>query len=358
MAELQLKSHRFRQEREADWRRLDRLLERVERGSAASLSYDEMVALPGLYRSALSSLSVARAISLDRSLVEYLEGLCTRAYFFVYGPRSTLVERLAGFFRDAWPRAVKALWRETLWSLALMLAGTAAGWILVARDPDWFYAFVSRELASGRDPSATTQYLKKVLYDGGGGHSEGLSVLATFLFTHNAQVALMAFALGFALCVPTAFLMISTGTMMGAFMALYVLHGLGFQLGGWMFIHGTTELFAVTLAGGAGFKIGWTVAFPGGKTRVDALAEAGKQAATVMGGVVVMLFAAGLLEGFARQLIKADLVRYAIALGMLALWCVYFYAPRASLPPRGGREVVMRPVFVPFGLGSRRHGDR
>ena len=65
MPELQLKSHRFRQEREADWRRLDRLLGRVEKGSAASLSYEEMVALPELYRSALSSLSVARAISLD-----------------------------------------------------------------------------------------------------------------------------------------------------------------------------------------------------------------------------------------------------------------------------------------------------
>jgi uncharacterized membrane protein SpoIIM required for sporulation len=326
MAGLQLKSHRFRQEREADWLRLDRLLERVERGSAASLSYEEMVALPGLYRSALSSLSVARAISLDRSLVEYLEGLCTRAYFFVYGPRSTLFERLAGFFRDAWPRAVRALWRETLWSLALMLAGAAAAWVLVAQDPDWFYAFVSHDLASGRDPSATTQALRKVLYDGGVG--DGLSALATFLFTHNAQIALLAFALGFAFCLPTAFLMITNGAMAGAFLALYAQHGLGFQLGGWMFIHGATELFAVTLAGAAGFKIGWTVAFPGGRARVDALAEAGKQAATVMAGVVVMLFVAGLLEGFARQLIKADLVRYAIAIGSLLIWCAYFYLPR------------------------------
>ena len=79
MAELDLKSHRFRLEREADWRRLESLLRRVEQGSARSLSYDEMVALPGLYRSTLSSLSVARAISLDRSVVDYLEGLSARA---------------------------------------------------------------------------------------------------------------------------------------------------------------------------------------------------------------------------------------------------------------------------------------
>ena len=325
-AQLQLKSHRFRQEREADWARLDKLLAKVEKGSAASLSYEEMVALPGLYRSTLSSLSVARAISLDRSVVDYLEDLCTRAYFFVYGPRSRLLDRLTGFFATAWPDAVKALWRETLWSAALMLAGLAAGWILVAQDPDWYYAFVGQGLAGGRDPAATTEFLRKTLYDDGG--RKGLSVLATFLFTHNAQIALFAFALGFAFCVPTAFLMISNGAMAGAFIALYVQHGLGFQLGGWMFIHGVTELFAVTLAGAAGFRLGWTVAFPGGRSRVEALAESGRLAATVMAGVVVMLFLAGLLEGFARQLIKDDAARYAIIVITAVIWGVYFYAPR------------------------------
>jgi uncharacterized membrane protein SpoIIM required for sporulation len=64
---------------------------------------------------------------------------------------------------------------------------------------------------------------------------------------------------------------------------------------------------------------------------VDALADAGRQAATVMAGVVVMLFVAGLLEGFARQLIKDDIARYAIAIGSGLLWGVYFYAPRRVL---------------------------
>ena len=64
MAELQLKSHRFRAEREADWRRLESLLNRVERGGARKLNRDELVEMPALYRQALSSLSMARAISL------------------------------------------------------------------------------------------------------------------------------------------------------------------------------------------------------------------------------------------------------------------------------------------------------
>ena len=85
-----LKSQRFRQEREADWRRLERLIGKVEKGGIADLSDEDILAAPVLYRSALSALSVARATSLDRGLIDYLETLCARAYFFVYGSRETL----------------------------------------------------------------------------------------------------------------------------------------------------------------------------------------------------------------------------------------------------------------------------
>ncbi len=84
MAELHIKSYRFRQEREADWLRLESLLGRVEKGSIASLTDEELLAIPVLYRAALSSLSVARAISLDHNLLDYLESLSARAYFLVY----------------------------------------------------------------------------------------------------------------------------------------------------------------------------------------------------------------------------------------------------------------------------------
>ena len=208
----------------------------------------------------------------------------------------------------------------------LTLLGVLAGYLLVMHDADWFFSFVPQGLASGRDPSASTGFLRQTLYAGDA--AQGLSVLAAYLFTHNAGIAILAFALGFAFCVPTVMLVAYNGCMMGAFFALYAQHGLAFPLGGWMMIHGVTELSAVILAGAAGFRIGWTVAFPGMRTRVDALSEAGRQAATVMGGVVVMLIVAGLLEGFARQLIKDDLVRYAVALTTAVVWGAYFYAPR------------------------------
>lgn len=329
MAELQLKSWRFRAEREADWRRLEMLLAKAESGGASKLRRDELLEMPVLYRQALSSLSVARSISLDQSLTLYLESLCTRAYFIVYGARTRLPERLAQFFVRDWPAAVRSLWRETLVSFVLSAVAAVVAFVLVRRDPDWFHSFVEPGLASGRDPTATTASLRDTLYHQGAA-SEGLSVFATFLFTHNAQIALFAFALGFLLCLPTAALLVMNGGMFGAFLALFVMRGLGVEAGGWLMIHGTTELFAIVLAGAAGLAIGWSVCFPGERTRLDAAAEAGRRAATAMLGVVVMLFVAGLLEGFGRQLIQDDLARYAIAVGMLLVWLGYFYWPRKA----------------------------
>lgn len=322
---LTLKSQRFRAEREADWRRLESLLADLEAGHRKRLSDDDVIALPVLYRATLSSLSVARAISLDRNLVDYLESLCTRAYFFVYGARVTLGERLANFFLRDWPRAVRNLWRETLVSAGLMALGTVMSLVLVLRASTWFAVFIPSWLNGGRSPNTPTADLARTL--AGSHDGNGLSLFADFLFTHNAQIALTAFALGFIFCLPTGFLMLTNGRMAGAFLALFISRGLGVPFGGWMLIHGVTELFAVTLAGAAGFRIGWGIAFPGRKSRLAAATDAGREAATVMAGVVIMLAVAGLLEGFGRQLIALTAARYAIAAFTALVWGVYFYRP-------------------------------
>lgn len=330
MDDATLRSLRFRREREASWRHLEQLLAQVERRSARSLSDEDMVTFPALYRAALSSLSVARATSLDQALIDYLEALCARAYFFVYGARTTLFGRIEQFFTHDWPSAVRDLWRETLVSGLLVLAGAIVAYALVTSDPGWYSAFVPEEMAGGRDMSASTEYLRKTLY-ATDDERNALGVFATFLFTHNAQISLFAFALGFAFCLPSALLLAYNGTMLGAMIALFASHGLGFQFGGWVLIHGVTELFAVTLAGAAGLRIGWSIAFPGTLTRVAAAERAGRQGAIVMLGVVVMLFLAGLLEGIGRQVITADLVRWSIAIGSGVAWALYFYTPRSRV---------------------------
>ena len=321
----------FRAEREADWKRLETLLDLVETKSPKRLTSSDLIELPRLYRATLSALSIARETSLDASMIAYLESLSTRAYFILYGCRDSLWRQMANFFAGGWSTAVRGIWIEIALITALFAASALAGYFLVASDPAWFSALVPGELAGGRDMQASAEHLRSTLY--APPERGGLEVFATYLFTHNAQISILAFALGFAFGIPTFFLIAQNGIMLGAFYAVFLPKGLGYGLTGWLLIHGTTELSAIMLAGAAGLHIGRAVAFPGPRTRFAAIAQAGRRAALVMIGVVIMLLVAGLLEGFARQLITDDSARYSIATTMLALWVSYFAL--AGRRPRG-----------------------
>jgi uncharacterized membrane protein SpoIIM required for sporulation len=322
-----LKSERFRERRKAEWAELEFLLKRMDSSGIKKLDKNDILRLPRLYRSALSSLSVARATSLDQNVIAYLESLCTRAYYRLYGTQMGLGKRIVTFLSYDWPQAAQKLWKDTAASALLILVSTLVGFFMVQAEPEWFYSFVDAGLAGERTPAASTESLRATIYDKPE-DADGLGVFASYLFSNNSRVAIFAFALGFAFGIPTIFFMLSTGFMVGGFLGLFASRGLGMEMGGWLIIHGSTEILAIILAGGAGLHIGRAIAFPGSLSRVNSAALAGRTAGLLIAGVVIMLFFAGLLEGYARQLITSDAIRYLIGISLLLFWMIYLYMPR------------------------------
>ncbi|MEO0030951.1 MAG: hypothetical protein RIS94_709 [Pseudomonadota bacterium] len=319
-----LRSDRFRLEREGDWKRLEAIVARVEQGRLRRISDEDLLALPALYRTVASSLAIARETSLDRATLGWLEALVQRAWFIVYGPRAGLGAWLRRFLGGGWGASVRALGLDLLIALAMMVAGTVVGWLLVAHNPDWYYALVPA--TDDRVPGASRAVLLKTLF--GNQDQNGLAVFAAALFSNNAQVSILAYALGFAFGVPSLLLLVHNTALMGALLWLYHGQGLTWDLVGWLSVHGTTELFAILLAGASGIHIGRAMAFPGTSAVLDAAARAGRRTAQVMAGVVIMLIVAGLLEGFARQLIDATVPRLIVGGFMLVFWIGYFFVWR------------------------------
>jgi len=320
-AEAALRSDRFRLEREGDWKRLEAIVTRIEKGRLRKISDEDVLALPALYRNVASSLAIARETSLDRATLSYLEGLTQRAWFLVYGPRQSLGAWFRRFLGGAWGAAVRAIWIDILIALAAMIAGTVVGWLLVASDPEWYFSLVGAGFADERVPGASAEVLRGTLFGNQG--QSGMSVFAAFLFSNNAQVSILAFALGFAFGVPSLLLLVQNTANLGAMLWLYHSQGLLVDFTGWLFIHGTTELTAILLAGAAGVHIGRSMAFPGEASLLDAASAAGRRAAQVMAGVVFMLIVAALLEGFGRQLVDDTAGRFIIGSFMLVFWTGY-----------------------------------
>ncbi len=317
-----LRSVQFRREREASWRELEFLVDKADRKGLRALSAEELARLPHLYRATLSSLSVARAISLDKNLVEYLTSLAGRAYLCVYSTRQRFWRQVADFFTYTFPVELRRARWHVLVAALITVAGAVAAFALVLDNPDRFYTFVDRGYASGRDPAASTTELRATLYDDGGAES-ALSTFAAFLFTHNARIGMLAFALGFA-GLPSFILLFVNGLTLGAFAALFHSRGLSVDLWGWLLPHGVTELLAVFICGGAGFILVQSLVFPGHHGRLENLAVRGRKAAMLVVGAVALLFVAGMIEGFFRQLVTSVPIRYAVAAASLIAWICYF----------------------------------
>lgn len=321
---MELRSYQFRREREESWKELEALVFRAEKKGLYSLSAKELFRLPVLYRSALSSLSVARAISLETNVVSYLENLVNRAYFLLYGVRGKTGALIWKFLSRSFPQEVRKALPLILVSAFTMGFGVLVGFFLTQGNPDWFYTFVSSDMAGSRGPTASTQELRETIFSEDGSAINLLTIFSTFLFTHNARVGMFAFALGFAFGLPTLLLLFYTGGMLGAFTAVFESRGLGFDFIGWIIIHGSTELLAIILCGGAGLVLGKSIIFPSHLSRRESLGKRGKGAAVIVIGAVLMFFAAGLLEGYARQLVQDTGLRYLIGFGAFAFWVLYF----------------------------------
>lgn len=316
-----LRSDRFRLEREGDWRRLDAIVTRLEKGRLRAVADEDIAELPALYRTAASSLAVARETSLDKATLAYLEGLVLRAWYQVYGPRRGFIAWLRLFLTGGWARGVREIWLDICIALAAMIAGTVAGWALVARDQDWYYALVPTQMGGVRAPGASREALAETLRTES--ETGGLSQFAAYLFYNNASVSILVFALGFAFGVPSLMLLVHNMALLGAMLWLYHSVGLLPDFLAWLAVHGTTELSAILLAGAAGLHVGRSMAFPGQRSIMQATATAGRRAGVVMVGVVIMLILAALLEAFPRQLAGSQM-RTIIGVSMAFLWFLYF----------------------------------
>jgi len=322
--ETLIRSAEFRKGREECWLRLDDLVTRIEAKGIACLSAAEAQALPLLYRSTMSSLSVARNIVLDRNLLLYLENLALRAYLAVYGPRAGLLEKLWKFLSRGFPRAVRAMRWHILVVTLVLSAGIAAGIALVNADSEYYRVIVPEELAGSRGPESSAEELKSSIFAPWSGYVETFIVFANSLFRHNTIVGILSFGLGFALGIPTLLLMAYNGLIVGAFIAIHSEKGLTLDFVAWLCIHGVTEILAIILCGAAGLVLAEKILFPGALSRLDSLALHGRRAASVAAGSVLLFFIAGFLEGGFRQLINNTPGRLAFAFGSAAIWLAYF----------------------------------
>ena len=302
--------------REPNWKRLDTLLQKIEKKGIKSLKAAEIQELSGLYRSVSAGLARARTYRVGSILIQDLQNLTSRAYSQIYqGSRRQDWGAILEFYRWGFPQVVQNTWRYTAVATAIFLFGSLIAWWYGWQDP----VFMSLVVPEGLITKVRDEHELWM------GSIIGIEPLASSgIMINNMSVAFRIVAGGITAGIFTIFILAYNGLLIGAIATLVGQNNLAYPFWAFVFPHGSLELPAIFLSGGAGLLLAKALLLPGDYSRTDALKIYGFQAAQLVFGIVPILFIAGIIEGFISPNPSIpDPLKYVLGLILLALFLLY-----------------------------------
>lgn len=299
----------FATRRERDWSSLEGIVRIAAARGPKHLRPEDVHALPSLYRDVCGDLSRAQAARYSAPLIDYLQGLTAQSHTVLYGAHASgpSAEARAGApsWLTAFPVAVRRHWRPMLLATLLFFVPFFLGLAAALADPHFAFRVV---------PEAMLRPLTESYQHGfaeGRASSED-TLMTGFYVNNNVGIALRCFALGIFGGLGSAFMLVQNGLFTGAVLGYVGSQGAAVNIVTFIVGHGTFELGAIVIAGGAGLAMGWSVVAPGERTRLAALQHVARDVVVIVAGAAVMLFIAALIEGFWSSSSVATPVKLAV----------------------------------------------
>jgi len=284
------------------------------------LSRLELQELALLYRQVASDLSTLRQDRTSAALATQINHLLARAHHIIYSSRKSNWRNLALYLRDGYPRFFR---QQLPWTFAATVVMLGAALVAAA--------------CTLANPHFADPILGPIVMNSIEHHEMWTRSVVTMapqaasgIMTNNISVSFTAYAGGLLFGIGTFYLMFVNGLMLGAVGVACQQAGMAVPL--WSFVapHGSLELPAIAIAGGAGFRIAHGMLFPGIYKWKDSVAKAGAEATRLVSGVIPMLIVAGTLEGFFSPSSAPVPLKFAVGGTLFILLLVWLFRP---LPP-------------------------
>jgi uncharacterized membrane protein SpoIIM required for sporulation/uncharacterized RDD family membrane protein YckC len=314
--------------KQARWNEFQVLAERVAREGLDALSAPELPDFAARYREVAADLARVRTYGADPLVRVRLERLVAAGHNALYREQRRTWRRMARFIARECPAAIVASWRYVALAGATFLLPALAGFFLLRDRPALAPELLPDVMIERAEAGAARQAAGKGYVETA---AEERPLVASSIIANNVRVAFSCFAGGIFFGVGSLVLLAFNGLELGAVSGHFANVGLLSYL--WTFVlgHGVLEIFAIWVAGAAGFRLGRALIAPGELPRKDALVLAGRTAMRLVGAVIVLLAVAGSIEGFLSSGRAPLAVRIAVSSGSVVFLLLYLASGARAL---------------------------
>ena len=305
------------------WKKVELII-----GDTLFTTPDETVAA---YNQVTSDLAFAQTHYPDSSITEYLNDLALGLHRDLYRNRRDKWSRLLTFWTHEVPLSVYQARHALLASLIVFVVSIIIGVVSTYGDESFprlilgdMYVDMTIENIERGQPMAVY-----------GGDSQ---LQAFFGITvNNVYVSFLTYVMGIFTSFGTGYFLLHNGIMVGAFVTFFVQRGLFVQSILAIMLHGTLELSAIVIAGGAGITLGNGWLFPGTYSRLRSFLRAARRSLMILVSTVPVFIVAAFIEGFFTRYTEiGDALRLCVILLSLAFILFYY----VILPAKRAREVT------------------
>jgi len=288
-------------------------------------------------------LSYARTFYKARSVKIYLNGVAKLLFNDINKTKRNRWAAFSQFWTKELPLVMYSARRAMLISFIIFFSCCALGVITSIYTPDFavtimgsdYIEMTKQNIADGKPMNVYA--------------SQGEMETFLMILVNNLRVVFATFFLGVFTSIGSIVIMMFNGVMVGVFQFLFVEkdvlasaienHGtlMGFIqyfvledslfrksfLAIWT--HGTLEISAIIISGGAGITLGKGLLFPQTYSRIQAFKMSARKGLKIIFGITPVIFLAAFIEGFlTRHTDIPDIIRFSFILLSLAFIIIYF----------------------------------
>lgn len=264
--------------------------------------------LSNLFIQITDDLSYSRTFYPNRSVRVYLNNIAQQVFYSIYRNKRERKSRFWSFWKEDLPKLVYESGRELRLALVVFVLSLIIGMVSCHFDAEFMrtilgdeYVEMTKRNIENGDPMAVYK-------------DSGEMEMMLYITFNNLRVDFLIFLFGVLCGVGSIAILVYNGIMVGVFQYFFIQRGLFAESFLTVWLHGTLEMAACVIAGGAGITLGKGLVFPGTHSRLEAFQLSARRGLRLLLGILPITVFAAVIESFVTRytgvpdFIKASLI--------------------------------------------------